>query len=117
MKNWLTERENDFLVFFNSNKNKFENIKINGIEMFYLKEDDTNIYIQVCGSGSRKLSIKGKTYEEFLPFQEKYVEKITELMKKLNSDQRLIDLDEYHQIKSEAPEYIDEYFDKNIDNL
>ncbi len=38
-------------------------------------------------------------------------------MKKLNSDQRLIDLDEYHQIKSEAPEYIDEYFDKNIDNL
>lgn len=32
MKNWLTERENDFLVFFNSNKNKFENIRINGIK-------------------------------------------------------------------------------------
>ena len=114
MENWLTERENEFVEFLKSNKNKFENIRINGIEMFYLKEDDTNIYIQVCGSVSRKLSIKGKTYEEFLPIQEKYADKIAELMEKLNPDQRLIDLDEFNQIKSDAPEWTDEYYEANL---
>jgi hypothetical protein len=37
-----------------------------------------------------------------------------ELMKKLNPDQRLIDLDEFNQIKSDAPEWTDEYYEANL---